>query len=105
MAELDDSEWDEELVLDSEEYLCIPENPRLATLPPHPQPIPVIPPPQPNQGLPDTLPKQLNQVEMAPKLELMELDILHDTPDLIDIPKDIVSDFEAWVHDVLSYHL
>ena len=59
--------------------------------------------PQPNQGLPDTPPQQSNQVEVPPELELMELDVPDDIPDLIDVPKDIVLDFEAWAHDVLSY--
>ena len=71
--------------------------------PPHPQPVPVTPAPQPNQGLPDTPPQHPNQVEVPPELELMELDVLDDIPDLIDMPEDTVLDFEAWAHNVLSY--
>ena len=84
--------WDKELVLDSGEYLSIYEIPRLATPLPHPQPIPVTLLPQPDQGLPDTPSQQPNQVEVPPELELMELHVLDDIPDLIDVPKHIVSD-------------
>ena len=33
----------------------------------------------------------------------MELDIPEDIPDLIDVPEDVMSDFDAWAHDMLSY--
>ena len=94
---------DKEPVLDSREYLCIHEIPRLATSPPHPQSVSVMTPSHLDQGLADTPSQQPNQVEGTPELELMELDVLDDIPDLIDVPKDIVSDFEAWPHDVLTY--
>ena len=42
-------------------------------------------------------------MEGPQELELMELDVPDDISDLIDMPEDIVSDFEAWAHDVLSY--
>ena len=100
-ADLDDWVWDEDLVPDSREYLCIHEIPRLAT--PNPQPIPVTPPPQPNQGVPATLPQQPDQVEVSPQFELMELDIPEDIPDLLDVPKEVMSDFDAWALGVLSY--
>ena len=68
-----------------------------------PQPIPAPHPSSLTQGLWDTPPQQPNQVEVFPELELMELDVSDVIPDLIDVPKDIVLDFEAWAHDVLSY--
>ena len=99
MAELDDPMWDEEPLLDSREYLYIHEIPRPATPHPHPQPIPATPTLQPDHGLPDTPPQQPNQVELSQELELMELDVLDAVSDFIDMPED----FEAWVHNVLSY--
>ena len=79
------------------------EIPRLATLLPPLQAILATPSLQPDQWIPVTPLQQPNQVEVPWELELMELDIPDDIPDLIDIPKDIVSDFEAWAYDVLSY--
>ena len=35
--------------------------------------------------------------------ELMELDILEDILDLLDIPEEVMSDFDAWAQDVLNY--
>ena len=34
----------------------------------------------------------------------MELDILEDIPDILDVPEEVISDFEAWVQSVLDYH-
>ena len=65
---------------DSQEYLCI-----------HLIPRPATPPPQPNQ------------VEMSPELENMEMNILEDIQDLINIPEEILLDFDAWAHSVLEY--
>ena len=92
---------DEELVPDSWEYLCIHEIPRPATLPSHVPPQHVISDPslQPDHGVPATLPLQPDQVEVPLEFELMDLDI----PDLIDIPEDVVSDFNAWTQDMLDY--
>ena len=95
--------WMKEPVMDSRKYLCIHEIPRLAIPPPHQQPIPATPSIQPDQGLPDTPPQQPNQVEVPPQLELMELDVPDDIPDFVDVPEDLVLDFETWAHDVLSY--
>ena len=58
-ADLDDMVWDEELVPDSREYLCIYEIPRLTT--PTPQPVPLTPPQQPNQGVPAMPPNNLTK--------------------------------------------
>ena len=33
----------------------------------------------------------------------MELDIPKDILDLLDVPEEVVSDFNAWVQDVLNY--
>ena len=33
----------------------------------------------------------------------MELDIPGDMPELLDVPKEVMSDFDAWAHDALSY--
>ena len=86
VAELDDPVWHKELVLNSRDYLCIHEIPRPATPPPQPQPGTATPTPQPDQGLPDTPPHQANQVGVLPELELMELDIPDDIPELIGAP-------------------
>ena len=40
---------------------------------------------------------------MPTDYELMGLDIPEDIPDLLDIPKDEMFDFDAWAQDVLSY--
>ena len=66
--------------------------------------MPTNPPPQPYQGdMPVTPPPQSGQVEMHPEHELMELDILEDMPDLIDIPEEMLSDFDTLAHSVLNY--
>ena len=85
--------WSGEPVPDSWEYLCIHEIPR-----------PAIPPPQPNEvEMPANPLLQPDQVEMPPEPELMESDIPEDIPDLIDIPEEVLSDFNAWAHSVLDY--
>ena len=40
---------------------------------------------------------------MPPDIELMELDILEDIPVLLGVPQEVMSNFDVWVHDVLSY--
>ena len=99
--------WSEECVLDSQVYLCILEIPRLAIPPNWPplQPIPPTPSPQLSQELPVTLHPQPNQVQMPQHYELMdlELDIPKDILDLLDVPQDVMSNFNTWVQDVLTY--
>ena len=104
-VDIDDPLWSEEPALDSWEYLCIHDIPRPANPPNHSflQPVPAAPPPQPNQGVPVTPSPQPDQVEMLPDYELMELDILEDIPDLVYIPEKMMSEFDDWAQDVLSY--
>ena len=45
---------------------------------------------------------QPNQVEMPPVPENMNIDIQEDIPDLINIPEEILLDFDAWAHSVLK---
>ena len=33
----------------------------------------------------------------------MEIEILEDIPDLLDVPDEVLSDFEAWAQSVLDY--
>ena len=101
-ADLDNLVWDEEPVPDSREYIYIHEI--LCWSPtPTPQPVPVTPPLQPNQGVPATPTQQPDEAEVPPEFELMELDIPEDIPDLLDVPAEVMSDFDSWVQDVLSY--
>ena len=58
---------------------------------------------QPDQGIPTMPPEEHYQVEVSPEFELMELDIPEDIPDLLDVPHEVMSDFDACAHDVLSY--
>ena len=51
---------------------------------------------------PTPSPLQPNQVEMPPEPELMDIGILEDIPDLMDIPEEVVSDFDVWAHTVLA---
>ena len=69
---------------------------------PHPHPLPALatPPQQSHQGVPVSSPQQ--QVEVPQELELVELDIPDNIPDFLYVPKEIMSDFDAWVQDVLS---
>ena len=86
-------------------HLCIHVKPRPATPPnqTHPQPVPATPPLQLNQELPVTPPPQPDQMEVPPDYELMDLDMPEDIQDLSDVPEDMMSNFDAWVQDVLSY--
>ena len=42
-------------------------------------------------------------MEVSPEFELMELDIPKDTPDLLDVPQEVMSDLDAWAQYVLRY--
>ena len=103
--DLDDPVWSEELVPDSWAYMCIHEVPRLATSPkqPPPQPIPATLLSQLDQELPVTPPPQPDQVEMLPDYELMDLDITEYILVLLNVPQNVMSDFNAWAQDVFSY--
>ena len=113
IADLDDLVWSEEPVPDSQEYLYIHKIPRAATsTPTQSSGHASNPTAQPNQvDMPATPPLQPNQVDMlitpSPQPgqvdELMELDIPEDIPDLIDVPEEVLSDFEAWTHSMLDY--
>ena len=102
-ADLNNPLWYEEPVADSREYPCIHEISSLATPSPLPQPIPVTQALQPNQGVPAISPQQADQVEVPPEFELMELDITEDLPDLLDLPEDVMSNFDTCAQDVPSY--
>ena len=39
---------------------------------------------------------------MSTEPQLRDIDILEDIPDLIDIPEEILLDFDAWAHSVLG---
>ena len=62
------------------EYLCIHQIPRPATTSP-----------------------QLDQVEMPPEPEQMDIEIPENLPDLFDVPEELFSDFDSWAHNVLEY--
>ena len=102
-VDLDDPGQDEEPVPDSREYLYIHVIPRPATQTSPPQPIPVTPSLQPNKGVPATPPQQPDQVKVPQEFELMEPDIPENIPYLLDVPQEVMSYFDAWDHDVLSY--
>ena len=53
------------------------------------------PPPQPDQEVPATLLQQPDQVKVPLEFELMELDIPEDIADLLDVPQEVMSDFDA----------
>ena len=40
---------------------------------------------------------------MPPEPQLMELNIPEDIPDLIDIPEEMLLDFDGWAHSMLDY--
>ena len=61
------------------------------------------PPLWPTQRVTATSPLQPDQIEMPPDYELMELDIPEDTPDLLDVPEEVISSFNALVQNVLHY--
>ena len=103
-VDLDDPVWSKEPVPDSQEDLCIHDIPRPATPSPQPnQRVPSTPPLQHNQGLPATPAPHPDQIEMPPDHEVMELNIPGDVPDLINVPKEVISDFDTWVQTVLVY--
>ena len=79
-ADLDDPIWSEKPVPNSREYLCIPQISRQAT-------------PAPQAG----------QVEMPQKPEQMNINILENLPDLINVPKELLLDFDSWAQSVLDY--
>ena len=89
---------DGELVLDSRN-ICIHEIPRPAT--PPLQPAPETPPPQPHHGVPASPPQ--HQVEVPQELELIELDIPDDILDVLDVPKEVMLDFDTWAQDLPSH--
>ena len=82
--DLDDAVRSEEPVAESWEYLCIHEIARLE-----------MPPIQPNKGVPPTSPPVPDQIEMPPDHELMDLEIPEGILDLLDVPEEVISDFEA----------
>ena len=49
------------------------------------------------------LPQQPDQVEVFQEFEVLELDIPEDKTDLLDVPQEVMPDFDAWGQDVLSY--
>ena len=40
---------------------------------------------------------------MPPEQEQMDIGIPEDLPDLIDVPDELLSDFDSWAHSVLEY--
>ena len=90
--DLYDPVWSKEPAVVSQGYLCFPEIPR-----------PANPPLYPSQGVPATQHPQPDQREMPSDNEIMELNIQQDIPDLIDVPKEVISDFDAWAQSVLDY--
>ena len=97
-ADLGDPVWDEEPVPDSREYLWIHEIPRPATsTPPHSLYQ------QPHPCSPTKESQKPDQMEVPPEFEVMELDTPEDIPDLLDVLQEVMSDLDAWAHDVLSY--
>ena len=46
---------------------------------------------------------QPDQIEMSLDHELMELNILEDIPDLIHVPEEVISDFDAQAQSVVDY--
>ena len=40
---------------------------------------------------------------MPQEPEQMDVDILEDLLDLIDVPEELLSDFDSWAHSVLEY--
>ena len=97
-ADLDNLVWSEEPVPNNWEYMCIHLLPRPAT--PSPQPNQVEMLSEPEQPAAPT--PQPDHVEMSPVSENMDIDIPEDTPDLINIPEEILSDFDAYAHSVLE---
>ena len=52
---------------------------------------------------PATPPLQPIQEEVPPEPEQMDMEILDDLPDIIHLPKDLLSDFDSWAHSALEY--
>ena len=78
-ADLDDQVWSEKPVPNSWEYLLIHQIPKPAT---HP----------------------LNPIkEMPTEPEQMDIHILEDLSDLINVPEELLLDFDSWAHSVLDY--
>ena len=40
----------------------------------------------------------------TPNPEQIDIGIVEDLPDLIDVHKELLSDFNSWGHSVLGYH-
>ena len=53
--------------------------------------------------MPATPLSQPDQLQMPPDQEHMEIDIPENTLDFIDVPEEVISDFDAWAHSVLDY--
>ena len=87
-AELDDPVWPEEPVLNRQQ-LCIHQI-LCHSITGH-TPRPATPPPQPIQE------------EVLPEAELVETSILDDLPDVINVPKELTSDFDSWAQSVLGH--
>ena len=81
----------------SMKFLCWPPHPYPCSL--YQQPHPCIP----TKESQPHLPRKPDQVEVPRQFELMEQDIPDDIPDLLDIPQEVMTDFDAWAHDVPSY--
>ena len=79
-ADFDDPVWSEEPIPNSQQHMCIHQIPKPAT--PSPQP---------------------DQVEVPQELEQMDIDIPENLPDIINVPKELLSDFDSWAHSVLEY--
>ena len=79
-ADLDDLLWSKEPPPNSQKHQSINQISR-----------PAIPPLQPNQ------------VEVPPEPEQMDIKIPEDLPDLIKVPKELLSDFDSWANSVLEY--
>ena len=82
-AELDDPVWSEEPVSSSHQQLCIHQiwchTSRPATLP-------------------------YNSFKKYPQSQnKWILEIPDDQPDIINVPKELLSDFDSWAHIVLNY--
>ena len=46
---------------------------------------------------------QPKQMEMPPEPEHVDIDIPVEIPDLIDVPEELLSDFDSWTHSILEY--
>ena len=82
-ADLNDLVWSEEPIPDSHQQLCIHQIPNHT-------PRPAIPPPKSIQE------------EVSPELEQMDIKVMDDLPNVINIPKELLPDFDSWAHSVLE---